>query len=109
MIDIKDITSYKENNQLEAKKASGGLPGSLWETYSSFANTDGSIILLGVDEKKGGAFEITGVQDPDRMLKDFWNTVNNRQKVNINILTDKDVTVKDYEGKKVIVVKVPRA
>ena len=43
------------------------------------------------------------------MLKDFWNTVNNRQKVNINILTDKDVTVKDYEGKKVIVVKVPRA
>ncbi|MBF1603190.1 putative DNA binding domain-containing protein [Prevotella salivae] len=109
MIDIKDITSYKENNQLEAKKASGGLPGSLWETYSSFANTDGGIILLGVDEKKGGAFEITGVQDPDRMLKDFWNTVNNRQKVNINILTDKDVTVKDYEGKKVIVVKVPRA
>ncbi|MFC2455514.1 MAG: helix-turn-helix domain-containing protein, partial [Segatella salivae] len=109
MIDIKDITSYKENNQLEAKKAAGGLPGSLWETYSSFANTDGGFILLGVDEKKDGTFEVTGVQDPDCMLKDFWNTVNNRQKVNINILTNKDVTVEDYEDKKIIVVKVPRA
>lgn len=61
MIDLKDISSYKENNQLEAKKAAGGLPGSLWETYSSFANTDGGIILLGVDEKKDGTFAVIGV------------------------------------------------
>lgn len=29
MIDIKNIESYRENNQLEAKKSAGGLPGSL--------------------------------------------------------------------------------
>ena len=109
MIDIKYIESYKENNRLEAKKAAGGLPGSLWESYSSFANTDGGVILLGVEEKKDGSFVVAGVQNPDQMLKDFWNTVNNRQKVNINILTDKDVTIEDYEDKKIILVRVPRA
>ena len=32
MVNIRDIETYRENNQLEAKKAAGGLPGSLWET-----------------------------------------------------------------------------
>ena len=28
MVNIRDIETYRENNQLEAKKAAGGLPGS---------------------------------------------------------------------------------
>lgn len=52
LFDISHLEEYRESNQLEAKKAAGGLPGSLWESYSSFANTDGGVILLGVDEQK---------------------------------------------------------
>lgn len=49
--DIKKFDEYRENNRLEAKKAKGGLPDSLWAIYSSMANCYGGVILLGVVEK----------------------------------------------------------
>lgn len=103
-----------ECRTLECKKAQDGLPRSIWETYSAFANTDGGTIVLGVSEETAEGvsakrFCISGVRYADKLQKDFWNTVNNREKVNINILRDSDVEAIDVDGKTVIAIHVPRA
>lgn len=51
IFDLKNFYKYKEDNSLEVKKADGGLPITLWETYSSFANSNGGVIILGVGER----------------------------------------------------------
>lgn len=109
MIDFSNLTAYRENNRIEAKKALGGLPHSIWETYSAFANTIGGIILLGVEEHKDKSLHPVDLPDPDKLIKEFWDIINNPNKVSVNILTDKDVSVQDVEGNHIIVIRVPRA
>lgn len=103
------LTTYKENSRLEVKSARGGLPNSLWESYSAFANSDGGVIVLGVVEKEHGRLVVEGLANVHKTMKDFWNTVNNRQKVSCNILTDSMAVPRKLEGKDVIVIHVPRA
>lgn len=109
MIDFSNLTAYRENNRIEAKKALGGLPHSVWETYSAFANTIGGIILLGVEEHKDKSLHPVDLPDPEKLIKEFWDIVNNPNKVSVNILTDKDVSVQDVDGNHIIVIRVPRA
>ncbi|MBO7565899.1 MAG: putative DNA binding domain-containing protein [Bacteroidales bacterium] len=104
-----NIESFKEGNRLEAKLAKGGVPASLWETYSSFANTDGGLILLGVKENKNHTFAIEGIDNPEQVEKAFWDGVNNKKVVNINLLNNNDVEITDVDGKRIIIIRVPRA
>ena len=85
--------SAGEDKDWEFKSSKGGLPGSLWDTYSAMANTDGGVIVLGVKENEGGDFEVQGLDDPAKMEKDFWTTINNRGKVNANLLANSDVRI----------------
>jgi len=109
MINLSELSKYKEGNRLEAKKAAGGLPKSLWETYSAFANTNGGVILLGVEEFPDKSFSVTGLSDPEKLVRDFWNTFNNREKISQSILLEKHVRIEKVGGDSVIVIEVPRA
>lgn len=51
-----------DHSTCEVKKSQGGLPTSIWETISAFANAQGGTIILGVDEKHD--FAVVGVRDP---------------------------------------------
>lgn len=110
MIDIVSLLSGKEKVTVEAKLAVGGLPNSIWETYSSFANTFGGVILLGVEENKETHQLIPrGVKNPDQMITNIWNILNNSQKISNNILIDNHVYNILYEGMNIVVIEVPRA
>ena len=109
MIDFSKIELYRENNRIEAKRALGGLPKSIWETYSAFANTHGGIILLGVEEWADKSLHTVDLPDPERLIREFWEIVNNPEKTSVNILSYKDVFVQEVDGDHIVVINVPRA
>ena len=111
--DIKVLLKVGERISFECKKAENNIPKSVWETYSSFANTIGGIIVLGITENikfagEANHFEITGITNPQKLRKEFFDTLNSN-KVNRNILTDSDVEIIDYEGVSLMCITVPQA
>lgn len=102
-VQLERIEAYREGNQLEVKAAQGGMPDTLWDSYSAFANTDGGCILLGVKERDDHSFYAVGLKDAEKMKKDFWNMVNNRQKISVNLMTERRVRIEQVDGKDIIV------
>ncbi len=109
MLDWENLHQYKENNRLEAKKAQGGLPESIWETYSAFANSLGGLILLGVIENENKSFSAVELPNPDQLAADFWNMLNRPGVVGVNILEPEHVQVVESDGHRIVVIRVPRA
>ena len=109
MLDFSNLEQYRENNRIEAKKALGGLPRSIWETYSAFANTLGGILLLGVVERKDKSLHAIDLPDPEKLVREFWKLVNDREQASANILTADQVQIRKVDGKRIVVITVPRA
>ena len=96
-----------EDVDTEFKSAKGGLPKSLWESLSGFANTSGGYIILGVDELSHEEFSIAGIKNPKGMLKIFWDNHNNSQKFSTPVCGETDVEILDVEGQSVLIIYVP--
>jgi len=107
---VSQIIKDRETAEIEYKSAKGGFPKSFWETYSAFANTHGGTIVLGVKEKDG-IFALNNLTDDDidKLQKDFWSGVHNKNTINACLLKNDDVEVGEIDGHKVILFHIPQA
>jgi len=108
-----DILALKESFEVEFKKATGKdgkgkLPNDLLETYSAMANTNGGNIFLGIEERSE-SIHIIGIKNPENVIKELFDILNNPQKISQNILKNENVQILNIEQKNIIWIKVPRA
>jgi predicted HTH transcriptional regulator len=87
----------------QGQDGKGELPRDFWPTYSAMTNLHGGLLLLGVRETRG-VFSVAGLENPARVRADLFNTLNNRARVSVNLLTDADVQEARIEGKSLLVV-----
>lgn len=107
---LDDLMNGHENKEIEFKSAHGGFPGSFWETYSSFANTDGGIIFFGVKEKNNVfSAKLYSKIDTEKLRKTFFSCQNDRTVVSIPLLSDKDVLEFPYNDGFLLAFIIPRA
>ena len=101
--DIEKIIAQGEGISVEFKKAKGKVPSSLYETVVSFANTNGGIILLGVDDEG----EILGIapEYKSQFLKDIATALNSID--NINPVMYLNPRAVEFKGKFIIILQVP--
>ena len=107
---LKSLIKKGENSEIEFKSARGGIPASLWKSYSAFANTDGGVIVLGVQEKNG-KFSLDGLTEETviRYQKNFWDCVHNKGKVSVCLPHEKDVRIEEIDGSYILICEIPRA
>jgi predicted HTH transcriptional regulator len=108
-----DIESLQEDYDVEFKASAGPdgqgkLPKSFWETFSAMANTEGGYVFLGVADKKTH-LEFQGMSNPEKVVKELWDGLNNPQKVSTALLQTHDIKVLNYQNVKIIQVYIPQA
>ena len=98
---IENIISIKsETKNIEIKKAKDGVPENLYDTFSSFSNTSGGVIIFGIDEKDN--YNVCGISNPDNFQKKITE-----QSLMMEPKIRPIITICDYNGKTVAACEIP--
>lgn len=84
-----------ETPNIEFKSAKEGSPERLYDTFSSFSNTDGGIIIFGIDEKNN--YDLCGVKNPSLLEKKIVEQAKEMEPVVRPV-----ITICDYNGKSIV-------
>lgn len=82
-----------ENERIEYKSCFNKLSKDVWETVSSFQNTVGGYLILGIKEKDSSGDtinEVRGIKDPQKIIDQFWTNIN--ELISYNELNNEDIT-----------------
>ena len=101
------LLNIHEKYFIELKKASE-LPNSFWESYSSFCNTSGGLIILGVAEEYPQN-KIIGTANSEKILSNLWNQLSNTNKVSFRSINNNDVHTYNIDVKSIITIYVNEA
>jgi predicted HTH transcriptional regulator len=110
---LEDILALKEDSDVEFKKAlgkdgKGKLPDDFFGTYSAMANIYGGNVFLGIEETSNG-IKPSGIKEPESIKKELFDTLNNKQRINLNILADEHINVLNFDDFYIIHIHIPQA
>ncbi|MEV6603230.1 ATP-binding protein [Kutzneria sp. NPDC051319] len=89
-----------EPSQIEVKAAVGGLPKTAVETLSAFANTNGGVLVLGIDEERG--FAPVGLADPGRLRDNLVGVASDNLDPPLRLST----ALVEFEGRPLVVAEI---
>ena len=95
-----------EWSDIEFKQARLGASQDAYKTVSAFANTAGGWLVFGVREV-GGALDVVGVVEVDKVQNDFLSTLRSGKKLNRVITVAEEAT--EVDGKTLLVFHVPES
>jgi len=99
----------KESSFFEFKKAKTKFPQDALTTYSSFANTEGGFLILGIRENDDLTFDISGIENIDSVVDDLFKNLHNPTVVSKNILTNRNLYKKKIAEKDILIIYIPEA
>ena len=97
---IEDAISLRtEMGNIEFKKAKSGVPENLYDTFSSFSNTSGGIIVFGIDESND--YEVCGIENVDFFQKKIVE-----QALMMEPKIRPVITICEYKGRTIVVAEI---
>ena len=102
---VNRLTRY-EWSDVEFKEARTAAPKAAYETVSAFANTAGGWLVFGVRDH-GGAFEVVGVVEVNKVQGEFLSTLRSGGKVSRTVSVAEDLV--ETDGKTLLVFHVPES
>lgn len=99
---LNDLLNLKEGIHVELKSAQNGIPTNIYETFSSFANTSGGTVYLGIKEGKQNIIEGLSLNTCEKYKIDLINAVHNETKISSPVFNCSDISFIPLDNNKYV-------